>query len=451
MRKIVAGFVGFGEVNTPREIIENKCLEAKALLEAEDIDIIHTAPVSDDPEGRDVKRSLAELKAKEFDILILCIAGWIPSHAVISITSEFSHLPMILWGLTGYYENGRLITTADQAGTSALRKVMEDLGYNFKYVYNTPGSKPKLHKILSYAKAARAKELLRHAKIGMMGYRDMKLYGTMFDGVSLRSRIGTEIEIFEMLEMVQKSEKVERNEIDAVVEALKADWRFEKPAAELTLEVGAKYYLALKEKIEEREYAAISLNDVDGMKKLLSFPPSMVFMLLADRLNICTIPENDALGAVTQLVVKYLTGQIGAYLEFYEFMEDRVLAGVPDYVPAEVIEGPIKVCPTSFGGLSEGILNVSKVKTGRVTLCRLSSSGSKYCMHIVTGDAVTPKAWEEAGWTPPAPQLPSLEVILDNGVEDFAQKVMSQHYIVSYGDNVEVLKDYCILAGIEVV
>ncbi len=42
----------------------------------------------------------------------------------------------------------------------------------------------------------------------------------------------------------------------------------------------------------------------------------MVFMLLADNLNVCAIPENDTLGAVTQLIVKYLTGQIAAYFEF---------------------------------------------------------------------------------------------------------------------------------------
>ncbi len=33
MRKIKAAFVGFGEVNTPTEIITKKCLEAKKLVE----------------------------------------------------------------------------------------------------------------------------------------------------------------------------------------------------------------------------------------------------------------------------------------------------------------------------------------------------------------------------------------------------------------------------------
>jgi hypothetical protein len=69
----------------------------------------------------------------------------------------------------------------------------------------------------------------------------------------------------------------------------------------------------------------------------------------------------------------------------------------------------------------------------------------------VTGEAKTPRAWEEAGWTPPAPQLPSLEIVLDGDVEEFIQQVLSQHYIISYGDNTEALRDLCGILGVEVL
>ena len=450
MRKAVAGFAGFGEVNSPKEIIERKCIEIKSKLE-EELEIIYTGPISDDREGKDVRSATEQLKHKEFDVLILCIAGWIPSHAVISVAREFIHIPMVLLGLSGYYESGKLITTADQAGTTALRSVMEDMGYDFKYIFNIAGTDHKTQEVINYAKAARARKLLNTARIGMMGYRDMNLYGTMFDGISLRRKIGVEVEVFEMLEMLQKAELADDTQVSNTAAELTKDWDFARPAKQSTLEEGTRYYLALKELIIERDYEAISLIDVDGMKKLLKYPPSMVFMLIADNLNICTIPENDTLGSVTQLIVKYLTGQAAAYLEFYEFMEDRVLAGVPDYVPKEITDGKTTVCPATFGNFSEGVLNVSVIKTGRITLSRLHCADGKYSMHIVTGNAVTPRPWEEAGWTPPAPQLPGLEIILDKPVEEFACKVISQHYIISYGDNTELLRDFCTIMGIDII
>jgi len=121
-------------------------------------------------------------------------------------------------------------------------------------------------------------------------------------------------------------------------------------------------------------------------------------------------------------------------------------------VPSEVVEGRVRVLPwPGFGGLKDGILNVSQVKTGRMTICRLASRGDRYTMHIATGEAVAPRSWEEAGWEPPAPHLPSIELITDGSTEAFAQKVLSQHYIVAYGDQRTALTDLCRLLGIEVV
>ena len=124
--------------------------------------------------------------------------------------------------------------------------------------------------------------------------------------------------------------------------------------------------------------------------------------------------------------------------------------GVPDYVPSEIVDGPTRVTPTSFGGLAGGLLNVSRLKTGLVTLCRLAGDAAGYTLHLVTGNAITPRAWEEAGWTPPAPQLPGLEIVLDGDMEEFAQNVMGQHYILSYGDNVLQFRELCRLADIDV-
>jgi len=449
MRKIRAGFVGFGEVNTPRELIVRRCDEARRLLEAEGVELVLTAPVSDDPAGADVARARKELGSGGFDLLIACVAGWIPSHAVINAIEPFKHLPVLLWGLSGWNEGGRFVTTADQAGTTALRRPMEDMGYRFKYVVTFKDKPAQIGKVMDFARAARASALLREARIGMMGYRDMRLYGTLYDGVSLKGRIGPEIEHFEMLEMAQAMEKLDPQAIAREAGAVRQRWQFVRAPKPGTVENAVKLYLALKAKIRERGYEALSLVDVDGVKKLFQFAPAGVFMMVHEGENIPTVPENDAPGSVTQLMTRYLTGQIGAYLEFYEFLEDGVLMGAPDYVPPDVVDGPVKVMPTAFGQFGEGLLNVSKVKTGRVTIARLACGAGRYAMHAVTGEAMTPFAWEEAGWARPAPQLPSLRVRLDEPMETFTQKVLGQHYIVSYGDNTAALADLCRLLDVE--
>ena len=451
MHKARVGFVGFGEVNTPRDIIERKCTQARGQLEAAGLEVVWTEPVSDDPGGRDVARAKRELTGSDFDLLILCLAGWIPSHAVIGIADAFRHKPMILLGLTGWQEGERFVTTADQAGTTALRKPMSDLGYTFKYVVTFRGGRLPVEAITSYARAAQAATALRGARIGTMGYRDMNLYGTLHDGVSLRGRIGPEVESFEMLEMVQAMDRLDPQAVADLCAAVSQRWSFVKQPRPGTVENSVRLAMAVGEKVRERGYQAVTLLDVDGVKKLLQFAPAGAFMLLHEEENICTVPENDILGAVTQLMVHHTTGQVGAYMEFYEFMPDGMLMGVPDYVPTEVVDGPVTVLPNAFGDFGEGLLNVSRVKTGQVTLARLTHCGDRYSMHLATGEAVAPRLWEEAGWAPPAPQLPSLEIVLDESVEGFIEQVLSQHYIISYGDNTHVLRDLCAILGVEII
>ncbi len=452
IRNIKAGFVGFGEVNTPRELIERKCLAAQSALRALGIDLVVTEPVRDDPEGAEEARARKELARADFDLLIVCLAGWIPTHSVIDVIAPFAHRPMALWGLTGTYEEGRLVTTADQAGTTALRETMEVLGYKFQYFYDTPDEPlGGAEKVKRFGEVARAAALLKESRVGSMGYRDMKLYATLVDGVSLRRVIGAEVEVFETLEIFQRMQAQSAEEVERVAQQASAAWECDQPVGLDVLENPVRMYLAVMEKVRERGYQAVSLIDVDGVKKLLHFTPASAMMMLADLGGLATVPENDCLGAVTQLIVRYITGQVGAYLEFYEFFRDRVLMGVPDYVPAGVVDGPVKVKLARFGELSQGILNISKVKTGQVTICRLSSRGDRYRLHIATGQAVSPRKWEEAGWEQPAPQLPSLEILLDTPVEEFAQKVSGQHYFIAFGDWRKQYESLCRLLGIEVI
>lgn len=447
---IRTAFVGFGEINSPQQLIKDKCAAALDEVKSLGFSVLTTDHVTDDPAGVDIHRAIGDLGKSDFDVLIICLAGWIPSHAVISITNAFKDRPMILWGLAGDLENGRVVTAAPQAGTTALRKVFGDLGYKYIYIYNVIGRPSPLDKIKNFALAASAVKSVENTKVGMMGYRDMNLYNTLYEGLSLKRIIGTEIEFFETLEMLRISENLTETEVQQVYDKIIREWIFEKPADEAFLKKGISYYLAVKKIVEEYKFDAISLKDVDGMKKLLSFPPAMIFMLLSDEMNICTIPENDAMGAVTQIIVKHITHQCAAYLEFYEFFEDSVLMGVPDFVPAEVVQGKVKVTPAAFGNISGGLLNISTMKTGRLTLVRLSNTGSQYTMHICTGEGKL-KSWEEAGWDYPAPQLPSLEIFLDVPIEEFTQKISGQHYIIAYGDHSQALRDFCFLKDIAVV
>ena len=51
------------------------------------MDLVSVYPVTDDYEEKDIKKAVDALKGQDFDVLVVCIAGWIPTHAVVKVTA----------------------------------------------------------------------------------------------------------------------------------------------------------------------------------------------------------------------------------------------------------------------------------------------------------------------------------------------------------------------------
>ena len=55
-------FLGFGEVNTPVDVIVRKCSAAAEALKAEGLDLVSVYPIADDYEEKDVAKAVEALK-----------------------------------------------------------------------------------------------------------------------------------------------------------------------------------------------------------------------------------------------------------------------------------------------------------------------------------------------------------------------------------------------------
>ena len=226
----------------------------------------------------------------------------------------------------------------------------------------------------------------------------------MCDGVSLRAKIGPEVDVFDMLELIQKQDAVSAEELQAFVANLRSQWAFEQPVADATLERVGKITLAAEKLIEERGYSAISFKCVEGMKKYMQFPPCLIQCILGDKLP--TICEDDALGLVTQILLKSLTGQATTFVETYEFFTDRILVGVCGYTPCSYACGQNRASVYGgWGGLNAGVMSTSEMKTGTVTVARLGYRGEDYFIHLAKAEGLKPRRWEELGWNAPAPAV----------------------------------------------
>lgn len=447
MITVRAGFVGFACSSYPRDVITPMVDKARDAVQAEGLPLLSAGLCSTFAEA---DAAIAQLRSQHMDYIIVCIPSWIETPVVIRVLAEFRHLPILVWGLGGFSKEGSLVSPAAPAGTSALCDVMDRFGIRFQHIYEWPDSPLRPHRIREFALAVQTVKKLSHSRIGMMGYADMGLYTTMFDGVSLRAKLGPEVEVFDMLELIQKQDEVNEKELRHFIDTVRREWQFEQPVADVTLERLGKITLAAEKLIDERGYAAISFKCVEGMKKYMQFPPCLVQSILGDRIP--AICEDDALGLVTQLILNSLTGQATTFVETYEFFKDRILVGVCGFVPGRYVCGA--KCASVYGGwggLNAGVMSTSAMQTGPVTVARVGYRGDDYFIHVIKAEGLKPRRWEELGWNAPAPQFPGLELLLPVPVEQFVEKIISQHYLIAYGDHIAAVKQVAKLLGMRVV
>lgn len=453
MEKIKAGYVAFGTMFYEPANLKMISERAEKQLTDAGLELVTTSPVFG--EGIEPERAIKELKAGDWDFLFINIINWIDTRGVFRVLHEFRNEPMILYSFGGFTdhegrfgEKGTLISPAAGAGSTSLRLPMEQWGIKFKYLFNAPDTAMDIDGILSFARAARTMKLLRHARLGMIGFNDMGLYTTSLNPSKLRSLIGPEMESMDLLQLKRKMDIIPDEEVKLEVKRVSADWEYPigKPEDEV-VEKAVRLYMATVSICKEKKFDTFSYKCVDGIDLEMGLTHAIPSSLVADA-GFPYVDENDLGNSVAQLMLKSISGKQVTFIEHYEHHPDWILLGEDGYCPADFIEGKPQIKYMSTV-LLKGIAHCSNMKKGRMTLACLSETKEGYRMHIVTGEGRERPKWVEMGV--PLPSWPSVKFYTDVPVKQVLNHVQSQHFAAVYGTYVHELTDLCKLLDIEVV
>jgi L-fucose isomerase-like protein len=396
----------------------------------------------------DVDPAVAALKREHFDFLTALLPSWAEPPMIVNTLMHFRNRPILLWTLSSYKEKGVLIAPAGAAGMSAVMQPLKTMGFKIKMVFGNPDSDDVHKGIVSYAHACEAVSRLASSRIGIFGYADMGSYTAGFDQTSLRSKIGPEVEDYEVHRLLLGVDEIKDEEADKFITKRFKGWSIDKEIAKNDLRKAVKIYLALKKIIDERKFSAVSMKCVYGLPIYYGITPCIPLSLAGAEVPV--VCECDVLGLVTELILDYVSGQRSVYLEFYDIFDDRVLMGVCGMIPQSALEDIPRLYRYAWGKLT-GLMTVGSMKTGKVTLARVASVGDRFQMHVTVAEAQKPRTWHEIGWQLEAPVYPSLEIVLGNKTKEFTENILAQHYHVIYGDYTKELTELCRILGIDIV
>jgi L-fucose isomerase-like protein len=439
--------VGFFSYAYPEEKMKERVDNAINALRSKGIEVNFCGYVMDHDEASQIAaQDRLDKTAFDSDCITILVAAWVESPSIIRVLSNQMHLPMLMWSPSGYRTDAGLISPASAAGGTGLNFALKVFGAKHVSLYDTIDKGMRIEEAIDFIKFTAALKRLKNTRAASIGYADMNLYSLMYDGNLIKKYTGIHIDNLDLYDLNKYMEEVTDSQKKDFIKDFKSKVKYIIEPTETDLDILAKSYTAINRIIEEKDYKAISLKCVLGMSKWMNFSPCMLESLIGDKVD--TICECDVYGMINQVIIKELTGTKAIFQEFYEFYENSILVGSCGFAPFSVCAGDCINVQGHDWGSAGGIMNVTDLKSGKITFTKLYTVNGQMHLHCYRATAKLPERWQEDGWDGKGPKMPSLEINIDGDLEEFKEYVEGQHYIISYGDYYKLLERYCKFTGI---
>lgn len=444
-----AGAIGLGDPGYLEELAQQRHREAAAILSRSVPDLVDVGLHCDEHlSGAAIEELVRRHAEKPFDVLFLMQVSWARPAVLLQVVRALPNLPIVVYSPGGSIIDGVIHSIAPAAGASATIPVLRSHGIKYKYVWSIPGQHIDEATFLPFLRAASAVRGLRGAKLGMVGFGDMRLQTTAFDVAELHRTFGVEVESVDMLELQKAMDALDDQLVSGEAERLTAGWRYHdnripSPAA---LQKVIRAYLVLDRWADQRGWVGASIKCPTGVAAHMGFSPCMVGCLLARKRHF--VCENDIPGLLTQVILGSLSGETSTYWELYEILGDGVLLGCCGFCPEAVLDEPMKV--RVIEQFLTGLGCCARPRLGPYTLGRLGkSSNGRYQLHRAEGRAVAPPPWYEVPVG--MPQHPSVNFIPDIPLETLLANLLAQHFAVVPGRWQASVDEFAALSGIDTV
>jgi L-fucose isomerase len=374
---------------------------------------------------------------------VMFIQTWNWADRVLQAALRFGR-PIILWALP-------IPRLWSIGGLAVTHGSMDEVGIPHKVVYGLPNDDGLIESIVSFARAARVKNVLRKSRFGSVGGHGMGIYTGPVDASQWLRDFGVSIGFIDQYEVVAEGEKASNDELNACYAELKKEYGAVPPYDQVT-ERSIRLYLGMERIIAREKFDFTGVNDMFGLSD------NYCSMCLAQsRLSsrgFVTTCLNDSNGALTAYILRQLTDQplFTADVNLVD-KKNSIVRMIDDGAGAITLAKNPKDVKLSYQPRLEcrasGVCTGLVCKPGRITLARLSRIEGEHIMLIAPGEAVEGNpAWlEECGY----PMWPHAFLKLDGDLDDFVQNLRSEYIHMAYGDLTGDLLETCDLLNIEAI
>ncbi|MEQ9715588.1 MAG: hypothetical protein ABGF52_08650 [Candidatus Asgardarchaeum sp.] len=433
--------VGMMTLALPRErvdLAENFHKRALETLKGKNIDVIS-------PDGLILNErdslEFAMKVANDIDAMIYLVGTWIFAPMVVT-PIQATQIPSVIWAVDD-------MASASLVGAAVTKGSLEELGIYHLFIYGQPDDESVIQELLPFLRAAHAIRELRFKKFGLIGGRSMGMMTAVSDPNQLKDLFKVDTVHIDQYLIVTYGKQEPRENIEKIISELKERY------GEITvpidvLERAVRVYCGLKRIIDEHN---LSFVGVKCQPELIdNYSSACLALNLLSNEGIPSACESDVNAAFTMEILKLISdGEIPVFMDlvYIDRKTKELRLFNCGYAPTKLASDEKKVelaYQYEYMGKMRGVTTKFCLKSGTVTLARLSRIKGKYVMLITKGKAEErpTEIFKESRdiW-------PHAFIKLEGDINKFIKNIRANHIHLVYGDYVKELVHFCKLLGIE--
>jgi len=383
------------------------------------------------------KRAWIEFKAKNVDAVVV-FNGTFNTGELIAEIARNLDCPFALWGIKELS-----LETKDFSGSMvavmAAGTILKNFNKNFTFIYGFIEEKDAREKLKVFVNTVRAIAYLREATIAVIGMRPDGFQVGGADELAIKKLFGTELTNVSTYTFSKIMKSIDREEI-------KSDLKIQEKIFEIRqddLDEAAglsRMYLALKRIVKEKNIRAYAPECWPEFRDVDRTPFCSVNSRMIVEEGVMASCECDIDGALTMMLEYALTGKSVFFADFVNIIEDRdaLLFWHCGNAPYDLCISKPKL-EGIFGGLAE----ISSLKAGTVTVCRLNSIKGNFTLHAGVGEAIESEVILK-GTT----LLVKMHCGNKRFVESMLENGIPHHNAIVYADITSEIKEFAKFMGI---
>ena len=403
------------------------------------------------------KAALAELQTAGADFIVLMHGGFTMGDVIRELA--LSDLPLGVWAtpepvLTGDIQLNNFVSL--NMSMSIARGVRDMARNPVQWYLGAPDDPALVARLGQTVRALAARKALQGARIGMVGGLAPTFYNMEVSTDTLARSLGVWVEHVDMHTltdlMAAQTEQDVAKELAAMSAAATVDG-----VTDAQMALTARAALGMRALAQQGGYDALAVSDWPALQACPGMHPGAAFSWLEEIDGLPVASEGDVLGAVTQLVVKSLTGRVGCLLDMTspDLSRDQILMWHGGGGPLYMAENDVSWInhPMIGRGTKEGPVHGAiadyQFAHGPVTVLRIARNGT--AQFVVEGEVATGPA---EGFTGCRGWVGSFATRREScSAADIVTTVMEQglehHFILVPGHEEQVLAEFAAWCGLQ--